>query len=97
MNLIDCFMYNDEDMLLDIRLNTLNKQVSKFIICEATYNHSGRPKKLNFDLKKFKKFKNKIIYLVLEDSPPNIEVLDAKDSLNVKNSKLLNNSIGNVV
>jgi beta-1,4-mannosyl-glycoprotein beta-1,4-N-acetylglucosaminyltransferase len=94
MNLIDCFMYYDEDMLLDVRLNILNKHVSKFIICEATYNHSGRPKKLNFDIKKFKKFKNKIIYLVLEDSPPNIELLKKEDTLHKKNSKLLNNSIG---
>ena len=30
MKIIDCFMYFDEDMILDIRLNTLNKYVSKF-------------------------------------------------------------------
>ena len=35
MNIIDCFMYYDEDMVLDIRLNILNKYVSHFIICEA--------------------------------------------------------------
>ena len=45
MNLIDCFMYYDEDLLLDIRLNVLNKFVKKFVICEVTYNHNGSPKK----------------------------------------------------
>ena len=32
MKLIDCFMYFDEDLVLDIRLNTLNKEVDKFVI-----------------------------------------------------------------
>ena len=43
-------MYFDEDMLLDIRLNILDKYVKKFIICEAEYNHNGLPKKLNFNV-----------------------------------------------
>ena len=34
MKIIDCFMYYDEDLVLDIRLNILNKYVSKFVICE---------------------------------------------------------------
>ena len=34
-------MYFDEDVILDLRLNILDKYVSKFIICEATYNHKG--------------------------------------------------------
>ena len=41
MKIIDSFMYFDEDMMLDIRLNTLNEYVSKFIICEAKFNHKG--------------------------------------------------------
>ena len=44
MKIIDCFMYFDEDMVLDIRLNTLSKYVSYFLICEASYNHSGGKK-----------------------------------------------------
>ena len=56
MKIYDCFMYFDEDLLLDIRLNSLNEHVSKFIITEATYTHNGNPKKLNFDIKNFKKF-----------------------------------------
>ena len=32
MNIIDCFMYYDEDMILDIRLNMLDKYISHFIV-----------------------------------------------------------------
>ena len=53
-------MYFDEDLLLDIRLNSLNKYVKKFVIAEATYTHNGSPKKLRFDINKFKKFRDKI-------------------------------------
>ena len=41
MKLIDCFMYFDEDLILDIRLNTLNDYVDKFIIAEANLDHAG--------------------------------------------------------
>ena len=65
-------MYYDEDLLLDIRLNVLNKFVKKFVICEATYNHNGSPKKINFDINKFKKFEKKIHYLVVDDIPKEV-------------------------
>ena len=64
MNIYDCFMYFDENLLLDLRLNILNKYVKKFVITESTYLHSGKKKKLNFDYNNFKRFKDKIIYLV---------------------------------
>ena len=69
MKLIDCFMYFNEDVVLDLRLNILNNFVDKFVIVESKIDHAGNKKKLNFDLGKFKKFKNKIIYLVAEDLP----------------------------
>ena len=72
MALYDCFMYFDEDMLLDIRLNILNETVDKFVIAEATKTHSGKDKKLNFDMKNFLKFKDKINYLVIDDLPQNL-------------------------
>ena len=53
MKIIDCFMYFDEDMMLDIRLNVLNKFVSHFVICEAAFNHKGISKKLNFNINNF--------------------------------------------
>ena len=78
MKLIDCFMYFDEDMLLDIRLHTLSKHVDKFIISESKEDHSGKKKKLNFDIKNFTKFKEKISYIVVEELPKNKENLKKK-------------------
>ena len=73
MKLIDCFMYFDEDLVLEIRLNTLNNIVDKFVIAEATRDHAGNEKKLNFDINKFQKFEHKIEYLVIDDIPINVK------------------------
>ena len=86
-------MYFDEDMMLDLRLNILDKYVSHFIICEATFNHKGLKKKLNFDKKNFPKFKDKITYLVLEKESNLIKKINDSDSEHIQNSKLLENSI----
>jgi len=66
-------MYFDEDLMLDLRLNTLNNCVDKFIVAEATKDHTGKDKKLNFDFNNFKKFKDKINYIVVDDLPVNIK------------------------
>ena len=88
-------MYSDEDMMLDIRLNILNKYVSNFIICEASFNHNGSSKKLNFNIKNFSKFKDKIIYLSIKDQPANLHVINNNDNENEneKNSKILDNAL----
>ena len=78
MNIYDCFMYFDEDLLLDLRLNTLNKYVNKFVIAEATYTHNGSKKELKFDIANFKKFQDKITYIVVDEPPPNILSLKKK-------------------
>ena len=62
-------MYFDEDLVLEIRLNTLSEIVDKFVIAEATKDHAGREKKLNFKIDKFSKFKKKIEYHVIDDLP----------------------------
>jgi len=69
MKLFDCFMYNNEDIVLEVRLNTLAKYVHKFVIVESCYDHQGNKKKLNFNFKKFKKFKKKINYIILKKFP----------------------------
>ena len=73
MKLYDCCMYFDEDFMLDLRLNILNDYVSKFIVVEATKDHAGKNKKLIFNINNFIKFKDKIIYIVVEDLPTNIK------------------------
>ncbi len=72
MRIFDCTLYYDEDLILETRLNILDKYVDKFIICESTFTHSGKEKKLNFDIKKFSSFKKKIIYLVNDTEPTNL-------------------------
>ena len=66
-------MYFDEDLVLDIRLNTLNDKVDQFVIVEATKNHAGHEKELNFKIENYSKFKNKIRYLVVDDLPLNVK------------------------
>ena len=86
-------MYFDEDLLLDLRLNSLDKFVKKFVITEATYTHNGSKKKLNFDINKFQKFKDKIIYLVVDEQPQNILDLSEKDNKERKGEKLILNGM----
>ena len=66
MKIFDCFMYFDEDLILDLRLNYLDKFVDKFVIVESVYNHNGQKREPQFNIDKFKKFKNKIIYLLID-------------------------------
>ena len=73
-------MFFDEEMLLDLRLNILDKFVDKFVIVESSYTHSGKEKKLIFDIKKYSKFKEKINYIVLKDPPVGIEEINNNDS-----------------
>ena len=92
MKIFDCFMYFDEEMLLDLRLNILDKYVDKFIINEATYMHSGKKKKLNFDINKFSNFKHKIIYNVIDKQPATLEKINEEDKKVITGIKLINNS-----
>jgi len=93
MRIVDSFMFFDESMLLDLRLNILDKYVSKFIICESTFNHNGVKKKLNFDIKLFTKFKSKIEYIVLDKEPANLKIINENDSSQLKESKILDNAL----
>ena len=66
MAIYDCFQYYNEDHMIDLRMNILNKDVDYFVISESTKNHQGENKKLNFNINNFPKFKKKIIYLVAD-------------------------------
>ena len=41
MKIFDCFMYFDEELVLDLRLNILNEYVDYFVIVESKYTHKG--------------------------------------------------------
>ena len=69
MNIFDCFMYNNEELVLDLRLNLLSKNVKKFVLIESAYDHQGNRKKNLFNIENFKKFKNQITYLLVDNFP----------------------------
>ena len=79
MKIYDCFIYFDEELLLDIRLNVLNKFVDKFVIVESIFSHSGELRKPNFNIKNFKKFESKIEYILIEDNPNNLFEINQND------------------
>ena len=58
--------------MMDLRFNILNEYVEKFIVCESTISHSGKKKKLNFDINNYPKFKDKINYVVIDEEPTGI-------------------------
>ena len=94
MKIFDCFMYFDEEIVLDTRLNYLDRFVDYFVIVESKFTHRGDSRNLNFDINKFSKFKDKIIYNVIDKQPSDIEEIyeyDA-DKKDTRGQKLVNNS-----
>ena len=73
MKVFDCTTFYNENMMLELRFNILDPYVDKFVITESKYSHSGEKKKLNFDINKFKKFEDKIDYIVIDDLPTDIK------------------------
>ena len=92
MKIFDCFMYFDEEVILDLRLNILNQYVDYFVIVESTYNHKGEKRNLKFDIKKFSNFKKKIIYKVYNEQPAKILSIDKNDSEGEKSRKYIVNA-----
>ena len=66
MKIFDCTTFFNENLMLEIRFNVLNEFVDKFVITESKYSHSGQKKSLNFNYNRFKEFKKKIIYVVVD-------------------------------
>ena len=83
MKIYDCTTFYSENMMMELRFNILDKFVHKFIVVESKFSHSGKKKKLNFDINNYPKFKNKIIYLVIDHEPKDI-IIDHTNSQRVK-------------
>ena len=60
MKIFDCTTYFNEPLLFELRLNILNEYVDEFIVCEATFTHSGQKKKINFNKNNYPNYSNKI-------------------------------------
>ena len=69
MKVYDCLMYWDEDLILDLRFNILDKYVDKFVVVESNKTWQNNQKDLKFDINKFKNFKDKIIYVPVKNMP----------------------------
>ena len=85
-------MYFDEELVLDLRLNFLDEYIDYFVIVESKYTHKGEKRKLQFDHKKFEKFKHKIIYLVFDKEPSDIQLINLNDTKDEKLTKYIYNA-----
>ena len=85
-------MYFDEEVVLDLRLNTLDRYVDYFVIVESTFTHRGDRRNLKFNHKKFEKFKDKIIYLTFDKEPDGIEAVYKNDNEAEKSRKYILNA-----
>ena len=83
----DCFLFFNENDLLEVRLNQHNKFVDKFSIVEAAETHTGIKKDLCFDHKRFERFSDKIIYRSIHSFEDEIK----------KNPNLISQNISNFI
>ena len=93
MRIYDCFMYFDEEIVLETRLNYLDPYVDYFVIVESCFTHRGDRRKLKFDIRKFEKFKDKLIYKVYEEIPDKIETVLDSDNESTKSGKYIMNAL----
>ena len=63
MKIYDCFSYWDEDLLLDLRFNILDKYVDYFVVVEGNKTWQNNPKKLRFNIENLQ-FLNKNIFTI---------------------------------
>ena len=92
MKIFDCFMYFDEEVVVDVRLNTLNEFVDYFIIVESRFTHKGDLRELKFNHKKFEKFKDKIIYVIDDQIYSQTEEIKPLDNEGEKSRKYIFNA-----
>ena len=93
MRIYDCFMYFDEEIVLDTRLNYLDPYVDHFVIIESCFTHKGDKRDLKFDINNYKKFKHKIIYKVYDQIPDKIEQILESDDEGTKSYKYIMNAL----
>ena len=92
MRIFDCFMFYDEEVVLDIRLNSLKNSVDCFVIVESKFYHNGKKRDLKFNINKYPKFKDKIIYIVQDEEPLNLETVKNEDDEGTKSYKIIFNA-----
>ena len=97
-NIYDCFLFFNELEILELRLNILKDVVDYFILVESSTTFNGKDKKLiyNENKERFKEFNDRIIYVVVDDTPNTFTSpkynLDAVTKLEVINNTIINNT-----
>lgn len=69
MKIFDCITFFEESRQADLRFNILNDYVDYFVICEGSFDHKGKNKKINFNINNYTKFKEKIIHIICPKFP----------------------------
>ena len=88
MRVFDTTTFFEEKLMMDLRFNILDPFVDKFIVCEATFSHSGKKKEIKFDKKDFPKFEDKIVHIIINEDP-----VEKKYNQNDNSNFLRQNSI----
>ena len=72
MAVYDCFMFNNELDVLELRLTELEDVVDRFVLVEAAEAHSGLPKPLHFEANRnrFARWLDRIVHVRLDRLPP---------------------------
>ncbi|MFE1602203.1 glycosyltransferase [Methylobacterium sp. ID0610] len=67
----DCFPFNDELDMLELRLAEMGPAVDRIVLVEARHTHAGRPKPLHFaeNRARFAAYADRIAHVVVEDDP----------------------------
>ena len=85
-------MYFDEDLVLELRLNLLDAYVDYFVIVESKFNHKGEKRELKFDINKYQRFEKKIIYLIFDQIPSNLDIIKEDEDKDIRISKYMFNA-----
>lgn len=71
--LVDVVLFDDELDLLELRLRSLDRIVSHWVLVESTQTPAGRPKPLTFlrecRAERFRPFLERIVHVVVDDLP----------------------------
>ena len=96
MKIYDCTIFLDENLMFEVRLNTLDKYVDKFVVVESLYTHAGNKKKKIFDIDRYKKYKDKIIYILIDEEPEDLlTITNDSDEYLAKRRKAIAKAIKN--
>jgi beta-1,4-mannosyl-glycoprotein beta-1,4-N-acetylglucosaminyltransferase len=94
MKIYDAFLFFNELELLEMRMNILNDVVDYFVVVESTITFSSKPKQLLFHENRhlFDKFNDKIIHVIIDDSPNSFLKINYIDNPKT-DSEILKNKI----